>query len=97
MLKGGFFMPENNEIIEELKHIECATDSLLERVTDVLEQFNPSGEYQIFAEEDNDFVHDNIRVYNAISDDELSPSIAVVVQEGLDHYVAKVIDAFELQ
>lgn len=90
-------MTEHNEIIEELKHIECATDDLLERVTDVLEQLNPSGVYQIIAEEDNDFIHDNVRVYNAISEDGLSPSIAVLVQEGLDNYVAKVIDAFELQ
>lgn len=86
-----------DEILEELKNIECATDNLLERVTDVLEQFNPNGEYQIIAKEDNDFIHDNIRVYNAISEDGLSPSIAVFVQEGLDSYVAKVIDAYKLQ
>ena len=90
-------MTGNNEIFEELKHIECPTDNLLERVTDVLEQFNPQGEYQIIAEEENDFIHDNIRVYNAISENGFSPSISVVVQEGLDNYVAKVIDAFELQ
>jgi hypothetical protein len=90
-------MTEYNQIFEELKHIECATDNLLERVTDVLEHYNPNGEYQIIAEEDNDFIHDNIRVYNAFSEDGMSPSIALVVQEGLDHYVARVIDAFELQ
>lgn len=90
-------MAENNQVIEELKHIECATDDLLDRVIDVLEYHNPNGEYQIVAEEDDDFIHDNIRVYNAFSEDGSSPSIAVVVQEGLDHYVAKVIDAYELQ
>lgn len=90
-------MTGNDEILDELKHIECATDNLVERVTDVLEQFNPSGEYQIIAEEDSDFIHDNIRVYNIISEDGLSTSISVVVQEGLDNYVAKVIDAFEIQ
>lgn len=90
-------MTDHNQIFEELKHIECATDSLLERVTDVLEHFNPNGEYQIVAEEDDDFVHDNIRVYNAFAEDGSSPSIVVVVQEGLDHYVAKVVDAYELQ
>lgn len=90
-------MTGHNQIFEELKQIECATDSLLERVTDILEQYNPNGEYQIIAEEDDDFVHDNIRVYNAFAEDGISPSIAVVVQEGLDHYVAKVVDAYELQ
>ncbi len=63
----------------------------------MLEQYNPNGGYQIIAEEDDDFIHDNIRVYNAYSEDEMSPSIAVVVQEGLDHYKAKIIDAYELQ
>jgi hypothetical protein len=94
--KGGFSMTENNEIYEDLKHIECASDNLLERVTDVLERYSPNGEYQIIASEDNDFIHDNIRVYSAFSEDETAPSISIVVQEGLDHYVAKVIDAFEL-
>lgn len=90
-------MTENNEIFEELKHIECATDYLLERVTDVLERYSPNGEYQIIAEEDDDFIHDNIRVYSAFSEAGMAPSISIVVQEGLDNYVAKVIDAFELQ
>lgn len=87
----------NSEIFEELKSIECATDHLLDRVFDIIEKYNPNGEYQIIAEEDQDFIHDNIRVYDAFSEDGLSPSFAVVVQEGLDHYVAKVIDAYELQ
>lgn len=89
-------MSDNNQMLEELKHIECATDNLLEKVTDVLENFNPNGEYQIVMEADDDFINDNIRVYNAFSEDGISPSIALVVQQGMDHYVAKVIDAFEL-
>ena len=90
-------MTDSNHIYDELKSIECATDNLLERVTDVLEHYNPNGEYQIVAEEDDDFIHDNIRVYNAFAEDGSSPSIAVVVQEGFDHYVARVIDAYELE
>jgi hypothetical protein len=90
-------MTDNNEIFEELKGIECATDTLLERVTDVLERYSPNGEYQIVTEEDDDFIHDNIRVYSAFSEDEAAPSISIVVQEGLDHYVAKVVDAYELE
>jgi fibronectin type 3 domain-containing protein len=90
-------MVDSNEIIEELKHIECATDSLLERVTDVLEHYNPNGEYQIIAEEDDDFINDHIRIYNAFSEDGISPSIAVVVKNGFDDYVAKVLDAYEIE
>ena len=90
-------MIDNNEIYEELKDIECATDYLMEKVTDVLERYSPNGQYQIVAEEDDDFVHDNIRVYSAFSEDGMAPSISIVVQEGLDHYVAKVVDAYELQ
>lgn len=89
-------MSDNNQVFEELKSIECATDNMLDRVIDVLEHYNPNGEYQIVAEEDDDFIHDNIRVYNAFAEGGDAPSIAIVVQEGLDHYVAKVIDAYEL-
>lgn len=90
-------MTENNDILEELKSIECASDYILERVTDVLERYSPNGEYQIVTEEDDDFIHDNIRVYSAFSEDGSAPSISIVVQEGLDHYVAKVLDAYELE
>jgi hypothetical protein len=90
-------MVDNSRMLEELMHIECAADSVLERVTDVLEHFNPKGQYQIVAEEDIEYIHDNLRTYNAFSEDGTSPSIGLVVQEGLDHYVAKVVDAYELQ
>ena len=89
-------MNSNNEIFEELKSIECASDNILERVTAVLERYSPNGEYQIVTKEDDDFIHDNIRVYSAFSEDCTAPSISIVVQEGLDHYVAKVVDAYEL-
>lgn len=89
-------MTESKQVLEELKTIECATDNLLDRLVDVLEHHNPEGEYQIIAQEDDDFIHDNIRLYNAFAEDGQSPSIAVVVQEGFDHYVARVIDAYEL-
>ena len=90
-------MTDSNAMFEELKHIECATDNLLDCITDVLEYYNPNGGYQIVSQEDDDFIHDNVRVYNAFSENREAPSVAVVVQEGSEHYVAKVIAAYELQ
>lgn len=90
-------MTDQKQLFEELRHIECATDNLLDRIIDVLEHHNPTGEYQIIAKEDDDFIHDNVRVYNAYSESGEAASIGIVVQEGLDHYVARVIDAYELQ
>lgn len=90
-------MNDSEQIIDELKHIECASDHVLDRIIGVLEHHNPNGEYQIVSHEDTDFIHDNVRVYNAFSEDQKSPSIAIVVKEGMDHYVAKVVAAYELQ
>ncbi len=90
-------MNDSGQIIEDLTHIECASDNVLDRIISVLEHYNPNGEYQIVSHEDTDFIHDNVKVYNAFAEDGKSPSISVIVKEGMDHYVAKVVAAYELQ
>ncbi|MGB7605519.1 MAG: hypothetical protein WBL93_08575 [Lutisporaceae bacterium] len=87
----------NNNIFEEIKHIECPVDEIVDRVISILENYNPNGQYQIVEKTDDDFINDNIKIYNAYSEDEASPSIGFVVKEGLDHYVAEVVDAYELE
>ncbi len=89
-------MNTNNNIFEEIKHIQCPTDEIVDRVISILENYNPNGQYQI-VKKSNDFANDNIKIYNAYSEDEVSPSIAVVVKEGLDHYVAQIVDAYEIE
>jgi hypothetical protein len=61
-------MDKSSLILRDLKNIECPTDNVIERVTEVLETYNPQGDYQIAATEDEDFIHDNIRVYNIYSE-----------------------------
>lgn len=90
-------MDTNNGMFEEIKHIECPTDEVVERVMSILENYNPKGQYQIVEKADNDFIEDNLRTYNAYSENEASPSIAVVVREGLEHYVARVVDAYKIK
>ncbi|MFZ5352276.1 MAG: hypothetical protein ACOZCL_06070 [Bacillota bacterium] len=82
-----------SDIINEIKGIECPTDEVVSRVISVLEEFEPDGVYQIVAEEDNDFINDGIKIYKAYSDTDASPSIQLKVYEGMDDYVAKIIDA----
>jgi hypothetical protein len=81
------------EILDELKGIECPVDEVVSRVVGVLEKHQPNGSYQILAREDEDFIHDGIKVYNAYADTTEDPSIEIVVEEGMDNYVAKIIDA----
>lgn len=89
-------MDTNNRMLEEIKHLECPTDEVVDRVMSILEEHNPSGQYQIVEEADDDFIDDHMKVYNVFSEDADLPSIGVVVKEGLDDYVAEVVEVYEL-
>lgn len=86
----------SHELLEKIKGIECPTDDVAERIISVLESYSPEGEYQVTQREDDDFIHDGIKVYKIYSETPESPSIEAVVKEGQDHYVARVIDAYEM-
>jgi hypothetical protein len=90
-------MDINSEMMEEIKHLECPTGEVADRVMSILEDYNPSGQYQIIEEEDDDFIEDHMKLYNVFSEDEEAPSFGVVVKEGLDDYVAEVVDVYELE
>lgn len=90
-------MDTDNNMMEEIKHLECPTGEVIDRVMSILESHNPYGQYQIVEEADDDFIDDHMKVYSVFSEDEESPSFGVVVKEGLDDYVAEVVDVYELE
>ncbi len=89
-------MQPNHEMLEKIKGIECPTDEVADRIISVLESYSPEGEYQVTQREDDDFIHDGIKLYKIYSEMPGSPSIEAVIKEGQDHYVARVIDAYEM-
>lgn len=89
-------MYDDQEILEQIKKIECPTDAVMDRVIGVLEDYRPSGGYQMTVDDDDDdeYINDDMKVYRAYSESPGAPSIVVTVREGSDHYVASVIDAY---
>ncbi len=91
-IKEFYNMDNTTKILDELKGMECPVDEVAGRVIEVLEKHEVDGSYQIVAREDEDFINDGIKVYNAFAETPETPSIQIVVQEGMDNYVARIID-----
>lgn len=87
-------MDENNEMLKRIIGIECPTDKVTDRVIDVLEDYHQGGEYQITSETDNDYDQTRLKFYKAYSESGDNPDLVMVVKEGKDGYVAKIVDAY---
>jgi hypothetical protein len=87
-------MDENNEMLKRIIGIECPTDKVTDRVIDVLEDYHLGGEYQITSETDNDYDQTRLKFYKAYSESGDNPDLVMVVKEGKDGYVAKIVDAY---
>lgn len=87
-------MDINKDVLKRIIGIECPTGNVTDRVINVLEEYNLGGEYQIMSEADDDFDETRLRFYKAFSETADNPDFVMVVKEGKDGYVAKVVDAF---
>lgn len=87
-------MDENNEMLKRIIGIECPTDKVTDRVIDVLEDYRLGGEYQIVSESDDDYDQTRLKFYRAYSESGDNPDLVMVVKEGKDGYVAKIVDAY---
>lgn len=87
-------MNKDNEIAGRIIGIECPTDKVTDRVIGVLEEYDMEGQYQVTSRPDEDYEETRLRYYRAYSENGSRPDIVMVVKEGKDGYVAKVVDAY---
>jgi hypothetical protein len=87
-------MANDNSIVKKIIGIECPTGEVTERVIGVLEEYNLDGQYQITSRTDDDYDETRLKYYRAFSESENTPDLIMVVKEGKDDYVAKIIDAY---
>ena len=92
--KGCAEMQKDKDLVKKIIGIECPTGEVADRVTSVLEEYNLGGEYQITSRADNDYEETRLRYYRAFSETNDNPDLIMVVKEGKDDYVAKVVDAY---
>lgn len=87
-------MNKDSEITRRIIGIECPTDKVADRVIGVLEEYDMEGQYQITSHPDEDYEETRLKYYRAYSETGDRPDLVMVVKEGKDGYVAKVVDAY---
>lgn len=87
-------MTKDSNIVSRIIGIECPTDKVTDRVIGVLEEYNLDGQYQITSRTDEDYDETRLKYYRAFSETEDNPDLVMVVKEGKDDYVAKIVDAY---
>jgi hypothetical protein len=85
---------KDDNIIKRIIGIECPTDNVVDRVIGVLEEYNLDGQYQITSRTDGDYDETRLKYYRAFSESGDNPDLIMVVKEGKDDYVAKILDAY---
>jgi hypothetical protein len=84
----------NSEIARRIIGIECPVDKVTDRVIGVLEEYDHEGQYQITSRKDEDYDETRLKYYRAYSEEGDRPDVVMVVKEGMDGYVATVVDAY---
>jgi hypothetical protein len=94
LMRGSFIMNKDSNITRRIIGIECPTDKVTDRVIGVLEEYDLEGQYQITSRIDEDYEETRLKYYRAYSETGNRPDLIMVVKEGMDGYVAKVVDAY---
>jgi hypothetical protein len=87
-------MTKDNNMVKKIIGIECPADIVADRVIEVLEEYNLDGQYQITSRVDEDYDETRLKYYRAFSEIGDNPDLVMVVKEGMDGYVAKIVDAY---
>ncbi|HYE82943.1 MAG TPA: hypothetical protein VEG39_12365 [Clostridia bacterium] len=87
-------MTKDSNLVKKIIGIECPTDKVADRVINVLEEYDLDGQYQITSRIDDDYDETRLKYYRAYSETGDKPDLIMVVKEGMDDYVAKVVDAY---
>lgn len=87
-------MTKDSNIVKRISGIECPADKVADRIIGVLEEHNPEGQYQIASRIDEDYDNTRLKYYRAFSETGDNPDLIMVVKEGMDGYVAKIVDAY---
>lgn len=80
--------------IGRIKNLECPTGEVEIHVADILEDYQVANRNNLSIFRSKQFDKDGAEAYSAIFSSDSDESLIILVQSGLDDYVAKVTDAF---
>lgn len=83
--------------IEKIRTVECPTDELENRIADILDDFNAASRNDIQIDRNESFDRDGAEAYVAGFRNSMNRSLVILSKPGLDDYVARVIDVYQLK
>ncbi|MEL7646891.1 MAG: hypothetical protein AAGU76_02300 [Sedimentibacter sp.] len=83
--------------IEKIRTVECPTGELKNRIADILDDFNVANRNDIQINRNEAFDRDGAEAYVAGLRDDMNRSLVVLSKPGLDDYVARVVDAYQMK
>lgn len=89
-----FMMKSIENAIDRIKNLECPTGEVEIHVADILEDYQVANRNNLSIFRSKQFDKDGAKAYSATFNIESNESLVILVQSGLDDYVAKVTDAY---
>ncbi len=82
------------DAIERIKALECPTGDLESRITEILGDYEVANQNEVAVNRVKGLDKDGTEAYRAQISGEQEVSVLILVEAGLDDYVAKVVDVY---
>ncbi|GLC29054.1 hypothetical protein [Clostridium omnivorum] len=87
-------MSDIRRVLENIKNIDCQADKLETEITNAYSDYDYYSDGNIEVKRSEELDREGLKAYSARLDKTGEPKVVMFVNEGLDHYVAKVEDAY---
>lgn len=87
-------MSDIRRVLENIKIIDCQADKLENEIANAYNDYDYYSDGKIEVRRSEELDRDGLKAYSAHLDKPGEPKVLMLVNEGLDHYVAKVEDAY---
>lgn len=87
-------MSDIRRVLENIKNIDCQADKLETEITNAYNNYDYYSDGKIEVKRSEELDREGFKAYSVHLDKPGEPKVVMFVNEGLDHYVAKVEDAY---
>lgn len=87
-------MKSIEQVLEDIKQIDCQADQLQDRIKSAYEGYQHEGQSEVVIKRDESLDEMGFRAYSTYVGSRKAPKVITVVREGQDHYVSTVVDAY---
>ena len=87
-------MKDIDDVLKDIKQIDGQADRLKDMISNAYEGYEYNGASEVIINRDKGLDRINSSAYRVQVNSPSSPTIIAMVDEGKDHYVATVVDAY---